>query len=69
MQVVNRPNVEHYTWSNGCDGWHLIKRDDLSIITERVPAGESLHYYFLQLFISSPTDLAGYRMMADAHHD
>ena len=31
----------------GCSRWHLLKHDDLSIITERVPPGasEQRHYY------------------------
>jgi mannose-6-phosphate isomerase-like protein (cupin superfamily) len=41
MQIIDRATAEHYLWGNGCDGWHLLKHDDLSIITERVPAGAS----------------------------
>jgi len=39
--------AEHYLWGNGCDGWHLLKRDDVSVIQERVPAGcsETMHYH------------------------
>jgi mannose-6-phosphate isomerase-like protein (cupin superfamily) len=36
---VDRSNAEHYVWGDDCDGWHLLKRDDLSVIAERVPAG------------------------------
>jgi mannose-6-phosphate isomerase-like protein (cupin superfamily) len=32
-------NAEHYRWGEGCDGWHLLKRDDFSVIRERIPAG------------------------------
>ena len=32
-------SAEHYVWGGVCDGWHLLKRDDLSVIRERVPAG------------------------------
>ena len=44
---IDRSNSEHYFWGAGCDGWHLLKRDDLSIITERVPpdANEQRHYH------------------------
>jgi len=40
-------NAEHYIWSGNCDGWHLLKRDDISVIQERVPAGgsEVMHYH------------------------
>ena len=46
MQIVDRSNAEHYLWGAGCDGWHLLKQDDLSIIMERVPAGESEQPHF-----------------------
>lgn len=48
---MNRPtsvgNAEHYRWADSCDGWHLLKRDDLSVIQERVPAGkyEQMHFH------------------------
>jgi mannose-6-phosphate isomerase-like protein (cupin superfamily) len=40
-------NAEHYVWGEICDGWHLLKRDDMSVIQERVPAGgaEVMHYH------------------------
>ena len=40
-------NAEHYEWGEVCDGWHLLKRDDLGVIQERVPAGgaEVMHYH------------------------
>jgi mannose-6-phosphate isomerase-like protein (cupin superfamily) len=46
MQIVDLSNAEHYLWGNGCDGWHLVKQDDFSIIAERVPAGESEQRHF-----------------------
>jgi len=44
---IDTSTSEHYIWGNGCDGWHLLKRDDLSIIQERVSAGEQeqRHYH------------------------
>ena len=40
-------NAEHYVWGDGCDGWHLLKELDLSVIQERVPAGrgEVKHFH------------------------
>ena len=38
-RVVDRLNAEHYTWGAGCDGWHLVKTDALSVIEERMPPG------------------------------
>jgi mannose-6-phosphate isomerase-like protein (cupin superfamily) len=45
--MISTENAEHYIWGNNCDGWHLLKRDDLSVIQERVPAGsaEVMHYH------------------------
>lgn len=39
--------AEHYRWGGVSDGWHLLKRDDLSVIQERVPPGgaEVMHYH------------------------
>ena len=39
MNPVNIAGAEHYGWGDGCDGWHLLKRDDVSIIQERMPPG------------------------------
>ncbi len=40
-------NAEHYAWGTGCDGWHLLKHSDLSVIQERVPPGhgEVKHFH------------------------
>lgn len=45
--TVSIENAEHYTWGKVCDGWHLLGRDDMSLIQERVPAGaaEVMHYH------------------------
>ena len=42
---VRIDDAEHYRWGEACDGWHLVKLDDLSVIRERVPpgAGETRH--------------------------
>lgn len=37
--VSDTSNAEHYVWGGVCDGWHLLRHPDLSIIQERVPAG------------------------------
>jgi mannose-6-phosphate isomerase-like protein (cupin superfamily) len=36
---VDIGNADHYRWGDGCDGWHLLAGDDLSVIRERVPPG------------------------------
>ncbi len=44
---VSHSTAEQYAWGNDCDGWHLLKRDDLSVIQERVPPqrSEIKHYH------------------------
>jgi mannose-6-phosphate isomerase-like protein (cupin superfamily) len=45
--TISIENAEHYVWEEICDGWHLLKRDDMSVIQERVPAGgmEVMHFH------------------------
>ena len=43
-------NAAHYEWGakvNPCDGWHLVRTPELSVILERMPAGASevRHYH------------------------
>lgn len=47
MKTIDTTNAEHYVWGSGCDGWHLLKRDDVSIIFERVSPGQAevKHYH------------------------
>lgn len=46
-QKVNSETSEKYIWGDNCSGWHLLKRDDLSVIYEEVPPGktEIMHYH------------------------
>jgi mannose-6-phosphate isomerase-like protein (cupin superfamily) len=39
MNIISINNAEHYHWGGDCDGWHLLKGDDLSVIQERMPPG------------------------------
>ena len=45
MTPVSR--TDHYTWGDGCDGWHLVRNDQLSVIEERMPPGtaEVRHFH------------------------
>jgi mannose-6-phosphate isomerase-like protein (cupin superfamily) len=36
---VSVETAEHYLWGAHCDGWHLVRTPELSIIQERVPPG------------------------------
>ncbi|MGL1902560.1 MAG: cupin domain-containing protein [Fibrobacterales bacterium] len=49
MKIVDTSNSEHYKWGDNCDGWHLLKNNQLSVIEEIVPSGSSevLHYHSL----------------------
>ena len=38
---MERQNASHYLWGDGCDGWHLLKAESLSVIEERMRAGTS----------------------------
>lgn len=44
---VQKDGADHYVWGGVNDGWHLVKRDDLSVIEERIQPGASevRHYH------------------------
>jgi mannose-6-phosphate isomerase-like protein (cupin superfamily) len=54
LSPVSKSTAEHYIWGNGCDGWHLVKNPQLSVIQERMPAGTSevrhFHHQAQQFF-------------------
>jgi mannose-6-phosphate isomerase-like protein (cupin superfamily) len=54
MAVVDTLNASHYLWGNGCSGWHLLQNENMSIIEELVPPGQSeqrhFHEYARQFF-------------------
>ncbi len=45
--IVNRASGRQYSWGKRSEGWHLLDREDLSVILEEMPAGESddRHYH------------------------
>ena len=45
--MISKDTAEHYNWGDGCDGWHLVKQAELSVIHERMPPGtaEVRHYH------------------------
>lgn len=45
--MISKENAEHYHWGDNCDGWHLVKRQDMSVIHERMPPAtqEKRHYH------------------------
>jgi mannose-6-phosphate isomerase-like protein (cupin superfamily) len=44
---ISKKSAEHYNWGAACDGWHLAKGDNLSVIHERMPGKteEVRHYH------------------------
>ena len=38
---VSRDNAEHYRWGVDCDGWHLVRDKNLSVIEEFMPPGSA----------------------------
>lgn len=46
-KVVSRENTQHYLWGDHCEGWHLLKSTELSVIQEHMPpaAAEVTHYH------------------------
>ncbi|MBB5316866.1 cupin domain-containing protein [Tunturibacter empetritectus] len=57
-QIISPQTAEHYRWGgpqgDDCDGWHLVRTTDLSIIEELMPPGTSevrhLHLRSRQFF-------------------
>jgi mannose-6-phosphate isomerase-like protein (cupin superfamily) len=45
QSAICQANAEHYTWGQGCDGWYLVKDDEMTVIQERMPPGtaETFH--------------------------
>jgi mannose-6-phosphate isomerase-like protein (cupin superfamily) len=45
--AVSRENAEHYRWGGVCDGWRLMRGEELSVIEERMPPGaqEQRHFH------------------------
>jgi mannose-6-phosphate isomerase-like protein (cupin superfamily) len=38
---ISSATAPHYVWGAGCDGWHLVRAAELSVIQERMPAETS----------------------------
>jgi Mannose-6-phosphate isomerase len=72
---VSKSNAEHYIWGDQCDGWHLLKQQDLSIIHEKMPphTAEARHYheqsqqFFFVLEGTATIEIAGESFELAAH--
>src|ERR1035441_2391095 len=47
VSPISKQTAEHYIWGGRCDGWHLLKNSELSVIQERMPPGtaEARHFH------------------------
>src|SRR5579859_2408073 len=54
IRPISKRTAEHYAWGDRCDGWHLVKNPQLSVIQERMPAGTAevrhFHHHAQQFF-------------------
>lgn len=41
MNIIEQLEENHYHWGSESHGWFFLKRDELSIIVEEVPPGDS----------------------------
>jgi mannose-6-phosphate isomerase-like protein (cupin superfamily) len=72
-QTISPKSAEHYKWGGpqgtACDGWHLVKTPELSVIEELMPPGTSearhSHVHARQFFYV----LEGELTMEVEHHD
>ncbi|GAB4216734.1 MAG: cupin domain-containing protein [Roseiflexaceae bacterium] len=52
--MIDIGTAPHYLWGAGCDGWHLVRQPELSVIQERMLPGASelrhLHQHARQFF-------------------
>ncbi len=46
-EAISTATADHYVWGEICDGWHLVRSQELSVIEERMPAGgeEQRHWH------------------------
>ncbi|HTC75355.1 MAG TPA: cupin domain-containing protein [Edaphobacter sp.] len=72
-QIISTKSAEHYKWGGpqniDCDGWHLVKTAELSVIEELMPPGTSevrhAHVHARQFFFV----LEGELTLEVEHHD
>lgn len=73
--MICKDNAEHYLWGQNCDGWHLVKSANLSVIHERMPpnTSEARHYhnashqFFFVLSGIVTLEIAGKREILRSH--
>src|SRR6266542_5273604 len=74
--MISKETGEHYSWGEVCDGWHLVRKAELSVIQERMPAGaaEVRHHhknarqFFFVLSGTATFEIGGRREILRAQH-
>ncbi len=73
--MISKETAEHYIWGQACDGWHLVKNAELSVIQERMPTrtSETRHYhstarqFFFVLSGTATIEINGRREVLHTH--
>ena len=73
--MISKETAEHYVWGENCDGWHLVKHAELSVIHERMSAktAEVRHFhtkarqFFFVLSGAATLEIAGRRELLQQH--
>ena len=73
--MISKETAEHYVWGAVCDGWHLVKHAELSVIHERMPPGASevrhvhaqARQFFFVLCGTATLEIAGRREILRVH--
>jgi mannose-6-phosphate isomerase-like protein (cupin superfamily) len=47
-EPVRAGDENHYQWGGVCDGWHLLRSGELSVIEERMPSSSEEQRHFHQ---------------------
>lgn len=47
FKTVSTKNASHYNWAKGCEGWHHLESENLSVIEEKMApkTSEVKHYH------------------------
>ncbi len=74
QKTISSAEAERYSWGENCDGWHLVRTPELSVIQERMPPGtnevchlhERTHQFFFAFAGEAVLEIDGreYRLHA-----
>lgn len=74
-EPVSTRNAPHYRWGSNCDGWHLLRTPDLSVIREHMPPGAAevrhvhhrAHQFFFVLSGTLTVEIGGAEHIVASH--